>query len=162
MDFHQISFQDKYFFIAHIRTFVLEQSHFPSISDYFYIPIIFDYLHIHCPTVLWQLGQFFFHENNFFSNMVLNSLKAFNYKSLLDRFVVLNKNSMAKKFNARAGARTHDLPVQSWTLYHMSYRGFVIELGKPWSLYSRRYQIMLIFVLFFASAPHSRPDPSKM
>ena len=48
---------------------------FPSISYYFYIPIIFDYLEFHCPTEAMKLGQFFFHENNLFSNMDLNSMK---------------------------------------------------------------------------------------
>ena len=41
-----------------------------------------------------------------------------------------------KTFLARAGDRTHDLPVQSWTLYHMSCWGFVKTHRKSWSLYT--------------------------
>ena len=37
---------------------------------------------------------------------------------------------------ARAGDWTHDLPVLSWTLYHMSYWGLVMTHRKSWSLYT--------------------------
>ena len=76
------NFNDDFFFYENEMS--ISKSYFPSISDYFYIPIIFDYLDIHCPTVLWQLGQLFFHENNFFSNMDFFNfyLKAFKWKSL--------------------------------------------------------------------------------
>ena len=51
---------------------------FPSISDYFYIPIIFDHFNIHCPTEAMVVGTIFFpvrvEEQFFFSTIDFNSL----------------------------------------------------------------------------------------
>ena len=43
-----------------------EDISFPSISDYFHIPIIFDYLDIHCPTDVMTVGTIFFPWEQFF------------------------------------------------------------------------------------------------
>ena len=45
---------------------------FPSISNYFRIPIIFNFLDFHCPTVLAVGTIFFLTLEHFFSNMDLN------------------------------------------------------------------------------------------
>ena len=37
-----------------------EDNIFPSISDYFHIPIIFDYLDFHCPTEVLAVGTIIF------------------------------------------------------------------------------------------------------
>ena len=52
------------------------------------------YLDFHCPTRVLAVGAtiFLVRVGTFFYNMDLNSLKAFNYKSLSDRCVVLNSN----------------------------------------------------------------------
>ena len=55
----------------------INHSYFPSISYYFHIPIIFDYLDFHCPTEVMAVGTIIFLvrvEEHFFSNIVVNFL----------------------------------------------------------------------------------------
>jgi hypothetical protein len=86
---------------------------FPSISYYFHIPIIFDYLDIHCPTEVMAVGTIIFPvrvEEQFFFQYWLEFLESFQVQVLIS--VVLNKNSKSeewKNFLARAGDRTQDL-----------------------------------------------------
>ena len=64
---------------------------FPSISDYFHIPIIFDFLDFHCPFEVFNWNNFFFLTlEHFFSNMDFFNfyLKAFKWKSLSDRVLL--------------------------------------------------------------------------
>ena len=53
------------FFTKTVFFFRQNKKSFPSISDYFHISIIFDYLDFHCNFEVLQLGQLFFHENIF-------------------------------------------------------------------------------------------------
>jgi hypothetical protein len=72
--------KQKHFFFQKPNNQKPKKCHFPSISYYFHIPIIFDYLDFHCPTEVAvgtiifpvRVEQFFF----------LYGLK-FNYKSLI-------------------------------------------------------------------------------
>ena len=71
---------------------------FPSISDYFHIPIIFDYFNILCPTEAMTVGTIFFPvrvEEQFFFQYGLECLGNFQVQVLIS--VVLNKNSKSRK-----------------------------------------------------------------
>ena len=72
---------------------------FPSISDYFYIPIIFDHFNIHCPTEAMVVGTIFFPvrvEEQFFFQYGLECHGNFQVQVLIS--VVLNKNSKSWKW----------------------------------------------------------------
>ena len=67
----------------------VRKKYFPSVSYYFHIPIIFDYLDIHCPTEVMAVGTIIFPvrvEEQIFFQYGLSSTSP--YQS----FVVLNKN----------------------------------------------------------------------
>jgi hypothetical protein len=59
---------------------------FPSISYYFHIPIIFDYLDIHCPTEVMSVGTIIFPvrvEEQFFFQYGLQFLESFQVAVLI-------------------------------------------------------------------------------
>ena len=104
-----------------------------------------------------QFGREFFRFGWLLSDKNLNALKTSRYKTFPSRLamawrlnifisLLLSKKIWFfwKNFLARAGDRTHDLPVQRWSLYHMSYWGFDMRPWKSWGLYSTYYQIMLL------------------
>ena len=103
---------------------------FLSISYYFHIPIIFDYLDIHCPTEVMAVGTIIFPvrvEEQFFFQYWLQFVETFKWKSLSD----LSSTKIVCAGNRTRNAWVQGERVNSYTIWaclnERAYLTFILQ-----------------------------------
>ena len=89
---------------------------FPSISYYFHIPIIFDFLDIHCPTEVMAVGTIIFPVR--VGTIFFPIWTWIHWKLSITSPYQTDLLSSTKIVIAEVGARTHDHQFRKQTLYH--------------------------------------------